>query len=176
VVIIVLVLLVIIVIALVGVIAFLLGRGTTEKSDETAASTERTRQVVESVKMVLDEESAQNVMQQMREEVEEGMFECQMSMKWNFPDGQSTSKDAYVANSTNNRFPFYFDVRLDDTDELVYSSAVMPVGTELKNIKLDKELPAGTYKAIVYYTLVRDTETQEAISTAGFGITITVQN
>ena len=167
----------IVIIALVAVIAYLLGRGNGDKdSGEVPRSTDTPRQVQESTRLIVSEEDAASVMEEMRKEVEEGMFECEMSMKWSFADGTSESKDAYVANSTNNRFPFYFDVRLKDTDELVYSSAVLPVGAQLTNIKLDKELPAGTYNAIVYYTLIRDTETQEVISTAGVGITMTVEN
>jgi hypothetical protein len=99
-----------------------------------------------------------------------------MAMKWTFPDGKSESKDAYVANSVNNTHPICFDVYMKDSEELLYSSPVLPVGTDLKNIKLDKELPAGEYKATVMYTLLKDTESQEEISSAGFVITITIQN
>jgi hypothetical protein len=174
--IIILVLLFIIIIALVAVIAYLLGRGNGNDNGEVPRSTDAPRQVQESTRLILDEESANDVMEEMRKEVEEGMFECEMSMKWTFANGKAEAKDSFVANSTNNKYPFYFDVVLRDTDENVYSSAVLPVGAQLTNIKLDKELPAGTYNAIVYYTLIRDTETQEVISTAGFGITIIVEN
>lgn len=168
----------IVIIALIAVIAYLLGRGNGDGNGETSGSADAPRKVQEqeSVRLILDEESAQDVIDEMRKEVEDGMFECEMSMKWTFADGKSESKDSYVANSTNNKYPFYFDVTLRDTGELVYSSAVLPVGAQLTNIKLDKELPAGAYNAIAHYTLIRDTETQEVISTAGFGITIIVEN
>lgn len=175
-VIIIIILLLIIVIGLVIVIVFLLGHKGNEASQDNAASTERTRVVQPSTRLIVDEESAESVMDEMRKEVEEGMFECQMSMKWTFADGKSEAKDAYVANSTNNKFPIYFDVILSGTEEVVYSSPVLPVGAELKNIKLDKELPAGSYEATVMYTLIRDEESQEVISSAGFIITMNVLN
>jgi hypothetical protein len=165
----------VIIIALVAVIAFLLGRNTGGSDAGTdTGNNENGREVVGSARVVLDEDSAANVMEEMREEVEEGMFECKMSMEWTFPDGSAASKDAYVANSTNNKYPIYFDVTLNDTGEKVYSSPVLPVGAELTNFSLDKDLDPGTYKATVLYSLIRDEESQEVISSAGFVIKIIV--
>ncbi|WP_029232410.1 hypothetical protein [Butyrivibrio sp. VCB2006] len=175
--IIILILLFIIVIVLVAVIAFLLGRNGNSGNDDSAArASVATRQVEESARVILDEESADKVMEEMRKEVAEGMFECQMSMTWTFDDGKSESRDAYVGNSENNQFPLYFDVYLEDTGELLYSSPVLPVGTNLTNIKLDKELPAGNHRAKVMYTIIRDETTQEVVSQAGFIIKLNVLN
>ena len=171
------VVLVLVVIAMGVVIVLLLGQNRNSgDAGEIARNETGTRQVADSVRAVVDESSARNIMDEMREEVVEGMFECQMSMKWSFANGKAESRDAYVANSVNNTHPIFFDVYLNDTDELVYSSPVLPVGTELKNFKLDKELPAGEYKATVRYQLLKDVETQEAISAAGFVVTIRVRN
>jgi hypothetical protein len=172
--IIIIVLLLIIVIGLVAVIAFLLGRKESATPQDDAASSEPTRQVQQASKLVLDEEDAVNIMEQMRQEVAEGMFECQMTTEWNFADGQSESPDAYVANSSNNTHPICFDVYIDNSDELLYSSPVLPVGTSIDHIKLDKELPAGSYQAICLYSLLRDVESQEVFSSAEFVITINV--
>lgn len=167
--IVVIIILAIVVIALVGVVAYLLGKGKNDTGNAT-------RDVADSVRTVVDENSSQDIMNQMREEVEEGMFECKMSMSWSFANGTSESKDAYVTNSTNNTHPICFDIYLNDTEELIYSSPVLPVGADLKNIKLDKPLSKGEYKATVMYSLLKDTESQEEISSAGFVITINVLN
>jgi hypothetical protein len=129
-----------------------------------------------SVRQVMSQEQGESVMEDMREEVAKGMFECQMSMNWTFPDGKSPSGDAYVGNSTSNKYPIYFDVIMEDTDEVVYSSPVIPVGANIANFALDKELPAGNYKAKVMYTLIEDVETQKEISQAAFVVHINVQN
>ena len=168
--IIVIAILVVVVIALLGVIIYLLNRANGVQRDDTQ------RDVAGSVRTVLDEDSMNDVMDQMREEVAEGMFECQMSMTWTFADGKAESQDAYVANSTNNTHPICFDVYTRDTEELLYSSPVLPVGTDLKNFKLDQELPAGSYQATVMYTLLEDVDSQEPISSAGFVVTINVLN
>ena len=177
---IVIVLLVVLVVGLVGVVAFLLGRGSGGNSGAESGNAVRevssTREVASSARMVLEESSSQGLMDQMREEVAEGMFACKMSMTWTFQDGTSESPDAFVANSESNTHPLLFDVYMRDTGELVYSSPVLPVGTELRNIKLDQALPAGNYKATVMYKLLDDVETQNEISSAGFVIKINVLN
>ncbi len=164
----------VIIVALVRVIAFLLGRNTGGSDD--GADTGNSREVAESARVVLDEESAANVMEEMRKEVEEGMFECNMSMKWTFENGEAQSKDAYVANSSNNTHPIYFDLYLVDSGELIYSSPVIPVGSELTNFKLDKSIPAGTYDAKCAYSLLKDETSQEVLSSANFIVTVKVLN
>ena len=111
-------------------------------------------------------------MEEMADKVADGMFECEMTMSWTFQDGNSVASNAYVANSENNLHTLYFDVYDNSTDELLYSSPMMPVGSELREIKLEKELPAGDYSALVMYTLVD--ENYEEVSKVGFNITISI--
>jgi flagellar basal body-associated protein FliL len=125
---------------------------------------------------VVNEETAGTVMDDMRDEVAKGIFQCEMSMKWFYPNGTLGESDAYVANSKENKYPIYFDVILEDTNETVYSSPVLPVGTNVSGFALDKELPAGNHRATVMYTLVEDVESQKEISQAGFIVNIEVQN
>ena len=121
---------------------------------------------------VVDEDNAGEIMDEMSEKVSKGMFECKMTTAWTFDDGKSESPNAYVANVENNLYTLYFDVYEETTNELLYSSPMLPVGTELKNFKLDKELPAGEYDAVVMYTMVD--ENLEEVSNVGFKVTITV--
>ncbi len=158
------------------VLAFVLGKKSSEGTAGNIADDSNNRQVVSSTRLIVDQESATNAFEEMRQEVEDGMFECMMTFDWTFENGESESKDAYVANSVNNRKPLYFDVYLKDTDELIYSSPVLPVGTELTNIKLDTPLAAGKYKASCRYSLLKDEESQEILSSARFVVNITVLN
>ena len=120
----------------------------------------------------VDETNTDTVMEDMGDKVAEGMFECNMTTSWVFEDGKSESPNAYVANVKNNLHTIYFDVYDTATEEVLYSSPMLPVGTELRNIKLEKELPKGEYDAVVMYTLVN--EKNEEVCTVGFNITISV--
>ncbi len=121
---------------------------------------------------IVDEENMDTIMDEMDEKVSAGMFECKMTTAWTFDDGKSASPNAYVANVENNLYTVYFDVYEETTNELLYSSPLLPVGTEIKNFKLDKELPAGEYDAVVMYTMVDENE--EEVSSVGFKVTISV--
>lgn len=116
------------------------------------------------------EENADSIV----EEMDQGMFECKMTTSWTFEDSDSPSSDAYVANAEGNLHTLYFDVYESSTDKLLYSSPLVPVGSDIRNIKLDKKLDAGEYDAVVMYTLVDDDE--EELSSVGFNITISVRN
>lgn len=139
----------------------------TEAPENSAASEALERGFV-------DEDSTEDIMSEMSEKVAEGMFECKMTTTWTFENADSVSPNAYVANVENNLHTLYFDVYESSTDELLYSSPMLPVGTELKDIKLEKKLSAGDHDAVVMYTLVD--EDYEEVSTVGFNITISVRN
>ena len=94
---------------------------------------------------IVTKENVEKIKQQLQEPVEDGYYKTKMTVDWTFENGDAVSSDAYVANSADNTRKVYFDVSLADTQELVYSSPYLPVGTELKDIKLDKSLVAGDY-------------------------------
>lgn len=99
------------------------------------------------------------------EKVSPGHYELNMNMIWNFPDGDSASTDAFVANNPNNRTDVYFVVTLADTGEEVYTSDIIPLGYQLDEVKLDKHLDKGTYQAVCQYHLVDDAgETLDTLS------------
>lgn len=123
---------------------------------------------------IVDRDNVDTIMEDMTDKVAEGMFECMMTTEWTFDNADSESPNAYVANVENNRYTIYFDVYEKETNELLYSSPLLPVGTEIRNIKLDKKLAAGEYEAVVMYTLVDEDE--EEVSSAGFNITISINN
>ena len=121
----------------------------------------------------VDESNMDDIMSEMSDKVEDGMFECMMSTAWTFDDAASSSPNSYVANVESNRHALCFDVYEEQTNELLYSSPILPVGSEIRDIKLDKEIPAGDYNAVVMYTLLN--EAYEEVSTVGFRITISIK-
>lgn len=109
----------------------------------------------------------------MNEPVEDGYYNCQMNVEWNFVDSTQPSYNAYVANSEINTRTVYFDVNLEEDNTLVYSSPFIPVGEELKEIKLSEKLEAGDYPAVVTYHLVDDEEKE--LSTVSVTVTLHIE-
>ena len=118
-------------------------------------------------------ENIDEIMAKRSEPIEDGYFETSMNVEWNFPNGKSESTNAYVANAPDNIRKIYFDVVLKDTNELIYSSPFIPVGSFIKGFALDKELSKGTYIAECQYHLVDDND--EEVSNFNVNVTITVE-
>lgn len=123
---------------------------------------------------VLTEDNVEEVLAKAEEPVEAGSYNCTMNMEWHFENSSKASYDAYVLNSDRNTHTVYFDVFLEETNELVYSSPYLPVGSSLDSIQLSSQLAAGTYPAIVNYHLV-DNEQRE-LSTVAVAVTLFVEN
>lgn len=128
-------------------------------------------------KNVITEENYKQIMEDMNNEVQEGYFETYMNTEWTFPDGTSETTNALFGNSPNNKKPIRCEVMLADTEEVIYSTGVLPVGAELPPFKLDVDLDAGTYDAICQVYLLNEEEdgTYTDYSNAGFNVTITVE-
>ena len=120
-------------------------------------------------------ENVNEIEEDVKEQVERGMFATRMNTTWVFPDGNSPSSNAVMGNSASNRFPFYFTVTLNDTGEEVFASGVLPLGTEIAEIKLNKNLPAGTYPATVHLHMI-DEDGEIMKGSMGLGVTLIVNS
>ncbi len=126
----------------------------------------------------MNEENYQQIQEDIGNEVKEGYFETYMNTDWTFPDGTSKTTNAVLGNSPNNKKPIRCEVMLEETDELVLSTGVIPVGAELPAFKLDADLDAGIYDAVCTVYLLDEAEdgTYADYSSAGFHVTITVEH
>jgi hypothetical protein len=96
-----------------------------------------------------------------------------MNTDWDFQTSQTPSHNAYVENAPQNTRMVYFDVILDDTNELVYSSPFIPVGGKLEEFALDAKLSKGDYAATVIYHLVDDDHKE--ITTVSVSVNLHIQ-
>lgn len=94
--------------------------------------------------------------------------------EWHFPDGSSASTDAYVENVRDNETPVYFEVIVDETQQVVYSSPVLELGASISDFSLDEPLSKGEYVCTVLYHLVDDD--QNELTTVRVGGTLVVEN
>lgn len=124
---------------------------------------------------VVDENNLADIERELEDKVAKGMFETHMTTQWTFPDGKSPALDAVMGNAPTNNYPFWFTVALASTGEEVYSSSLLPIGTELEEITLDKDLDAGNYAAVLTIHMV-DENGEEVESNMAFNITLIVQS
>ena len=96
-----------------------------------------------------------------------------MNSTWYCKSGDMPSDNAYVENAESNTNSVYFDVTRTDTEETIFESPILPVGSHLENITLDSDLPAGTYDCVVTYHLLDEEE--NSISTLKLTVTIIVE-
>ena len=153
----------IVIVALVITVIVLLVRGRS-KEDEVKRN------------VVVNQENAEQVAEDLINEpyIEPGYYSTQMSTEWHFSTGDAISEDAYVKNDAGNTNDVYFDVFLEsDESTPILQSPVIPRGSELDNISLDKKLDAGTYDCVMVYHLVDDD--QNTVSTLRVAFTIIVE-
>lgn len=91
---------------------------------------------------------------------------------WVFSADTLESKNAYVKNDASNETAIYFDLVVDETKEIVYSSPVLELGAEIRGFTLDKPLKAGTYVCTVVYHLID--EEQNELTYVNIGVNVTV--
>ena len=127
----------------------------------------------EAVIPVANASNIEQIQGEVKDKVAKGMFMTHMNTTWTFADGKSASSDAVMGNSTGNSYPFWFTVTLADTDEVIYQSGLLPVGNQLSEIKLDRDLDKGTYPAVVNIQMVEESG-EEVDSNMGFNITLIV--
>lgn len=123
---------------------------------------------------IVNQDNLARIESDIDEKVAKGMFETYMNTNWEFPDGKSASSNAVMGNSASNQYPFWFTVTLEDTNEIVFTSSLLPLGTKLQEVKLEKELKKGTYPAVVSIHMV-DEKGVEVESNMGFNITLSVK-
>jgi hypothetical protein len=123
---------------------------------------------------VIDESNLDEITREIEEKVAKGMFETHMNTTWTFPDGKSPSSDAVMGNASSNHYPFWFEVTAG-TEGLVYTSSLLPVGSQIAEIILDKDLEPGAYPAVVTIHMMEEDGT-EVESNMGFNITLIVEH
>lgn len=155
---------IIVIVVLLGIICYLM-LGKEAEQDERSYNRVVTPDNVEEIINQLDEQEYTPI----------GSYEVKMNTNWKFPDGESSSSNAYVENSVNNRNTVFFTIALESDPETdIYDSPFIEPGSYMESIQLESGLEAGVYEAILTYHLVDEQE--EEISQVSIGITLTIEN
>ena len=121
-----------------------------------------------------DNLSPEEIAEKLNEKVAEGMINISMNTAPYFEDGTSDG-NLMIVNESINNYPQKVQIVRNDTQEVIYESGAIAVGSKIERAKLDVVLPAGTYECTAYFHNL-DPETGDMIGTAGAIITITIQH
>lgn len=100
------------------------------------------------------------------------MINISMNTSPNFRDGTAEG-NLMIVNEGINRYPQVVEITRNDTDEMIYKSGAIPVGSKIEHAKLSVDLPAGTYDCTAMFYNV-DPNTGSYLGCAGAIISITV--
>ena len=121
-----------------------------------------------------DNLSPEEIAEKLNEKVAEGMINISMNTAPYFEDGKAEG-NVMIVNESINNYPQQVEFIRNDTQEVIYQSKAIPVGSKIERAALDVELPAGTYECTaMFHTL--DPVSGEIIGTAGAIINITIKN
>ena len=114
------------------------------------------------------------IVENLNEKVAEGMINISMNTSPYFADG-TASGNLMIVNESINRYPQVVEIRRNDTDELIYKSGAIPVGSKIEKAPLSVDLAAGTYDCTAMFYNV-DPNSGAYLGCAGAIVQITVQN
>jgi len=115
-----------------------------------------TGEIVDGRGILVTPGNLEEIIDRLSEPVPDGHYLTTMNLDWVFDTWDTPSRNAFVENATDNVRTVYFDLFLDSTGELIYSSPFMPVGARLEGFALEAPVPAGEHPATVTYHLVDD--------------------
>ena len=121
-----------------------------------------------------DNLSPEEIAEKLNEKVAEGMINISMNTAPYFEDGTAEG-NVMIVNEAINNYPQQVEFIRNDTQEVIYQSKAIPVGSKVERAALDVELSAGTYECTAMFHNL-DPETGDIIGTAGAIITITIKN
>ena len=121
-----------------------------------------------------DNLSPEEIAEKLNEKVAEGMINISMNTAPYFENGTAEG-NVMIVNEAINNYPQQVEFIRNDTQEVIYQSKAIPVGSKIERAALDVELPAGTYECTAMFHNL-DPVSGEIIGTAGAIITITIKN
>ena len=121
-----------------------------------------------------DNLSPEEIAEKLNEKVAEGMINISMNTAPYFEDGKAEG-NVMIVNESINNYPQQVEFIRNDTQEVIYQSKAIPVGSKIEHAALDVELPAGTYECTAMFHNL-DPVSGEIIGTAGAIINITIKN
>ncbi len=148
------------------------GNPGTEKQDGTEPGNPGIIYDSNAVEGGWNEADLDTIVEGLNEKVEEGMINISMNTSPSFENG-SAAGNLMIVNEGINRYPQVVEIIRNDTNEQIYKSGAIPVGSKIESAKLNTVLSAGTYECTALFYNV-DPNTGSYLGCAGAIIQITV--
>ena len=120
-----------------------------------------------------EEMSQEEVEAALNAKLEEGLINISMNTSPFFEDGVSEG-NLMIVNETMNNYPQMVQIIRNDTEECIYTSKAIPVGSKIERAALDVDLDAGVYQCTALFHNLDDSG--NIIGTAGVIINVTIKN
>lgn len=120
----------------------------------------------------IQKKSQEEIQEELNKKLEDGMINMTINPNPVFENGTSEG-NLRIQNKAINNYPQVVQIYRDDTGELIYQSALIPVDSNIENAKLDVELSAGEYNCTAYFNSV-DAETGNVLGQGAVKIVINV--
>lgn len=150
-------LVIVLLVLILAALCFLVGRTFLQKEVQPEEETISTPKLAyaEGTTVVRDANALQDAVDKMAQKIEEGNMVLEYETEANSADGQNFV--GYLANAAENSYDMYFDIYADSkmTDE-IFLSGLVPPGSALENIKLNRKLKSGNHDAYLVFTTVED--------------------
>ena len=117
--------------------------------------------------------SQEEIEDRLNNQLEEGMINISMNTSPCFEDGTSKG-NLMIVNETINRYPQKVQIIRNDTEEIIYTSGAIAVGSKIEAAALDVNLDAGEYECTALFHNLDNSG--NIIGSAGAIITITIKN
>lgn len=119
-----------------------------------------------------DPETLQAAVDSLMEKAKDGHMNLQMRTQAISADGKTFS--CFLANSLRNNYDMFMVFYLDETQEEIYRTGLIPLGARIEEFTLEEPLPKGSHEiTIVFNQVEEDLETIHA--QVNVGLTLIVE-
>ena len=115
----------------------------------------------------------EEIEENLNHQLEEGLINISMNTSPIFENGKAKG-NLMIVNEPINRHPQKVEIIRNDTQEIIYTSGAIPVGSKIEAAALDAELEAGSYDCTALFHSLDDAG--NIIGSAGALISITIKN
>lgn len=119
-----------------------------------------------------DQDELQKAVDALYEKAAKGQMALEMQTQASSKDGSQFT--CYLANAKKNTYDMYMVLYLDDTQEEIYRSGLIPVGGRLEEFTISQTLEAGNHEATLVYNQVEE-DRQTVHAQVNVGLTLIVE-